>query len=134
MNRVILGVYGSLRSFHHNHAAMGLRDAGIYIDTLRIPNLTMYSCASYFPCVTEEKGNSNAGVVMEFYEIPSSLLDRLDVYEGYDPKDVGNSLFVRKTMIRPDGQKFEMYLWGGSTKGLTELESGDWIHYFKENV
>jgi gamma-glutamylcyclotransferase (GGCT)/AIG2-like uncharacterized protein YtfP len=85
----LLLVYGTLRKFHHNHRAMGLEAHGNFLETLRVPNLSLFAIGrAFFPGVVRDE--EGTGVVCELYEVENIIIPRLDGYEGYDASDLGN--------------------------------------------
>jgi len=61
---------------------------------------------------------------------PARVFPLLDEYEGYDPRAIGQSLFVRKLVQvnGPQGRlKAWMYTYQGSTAGLSLIASGDFL-------
>lgn len=118
-------VYGTLRSFHHNHKAMGLHKALRFERTVRMPNMTMYHLGHYPGAVFEQDGY---GVECELYEVVDpSIVQHLDRYEGYNQNNEAMSLFYRREVALLNGDVASIYLYNGEPNGQI-IESGD----FKE--
>ncbi len=65
-----------------------------------------------------------------------NIFSVLDEYEGYDPKDEDNSLFVRKQklIVTNNGtqEKCWIYLYNKDIGGLTEIPDGNYLRYRKD--
>ena len=91
----------------------------------------------FFPGATYEP-ESGTTVLGELYHIPEpeSVLEVLDTYEGYDPKQPENGLFQRKeVMITFRGEEFPAwaYLYNLPTEDLQPIPDGDFLKFDMES-
>jgi gamma-glutamylcyclotransferase (GGCT)/AIG2-like uncharacterized protein YtfP len=73
-----------------------------------------------------------SGIVQaELYEIAdTSVLQRLDAYEHYDPDDPESSLYIRRLvrLAQPDCDAW-LYEYNRIVSGSPSIPSGDWKHH-----
>ena len=57
------------------------------------------------------------------------VLARLDAFEGYDPLQPWDPLFLRRrrTLVEPAGVEAWVYVFAGHPAGLPEVAGGDWM-------
>ena len=120
--------YGTLASGERKHAELGLPRALTALGRRSLAG-TLYDLGA-FPGMVPGSGR----VAAELYRIDDvSLLRRLDEYEGWDPKDPGGSLFVRR---RIDVARFGkasgptipawVYFYNGPVDRAAVVVSGFW--------
>jgi gamma-glutamylcyclotransferase (GGCT)/AIG2-like uncharacterized protein YtfP len=76
--------------------------------------------------------NEDKYVLGELYSfINPYILTYLDGYEGYDPKNERESLYIRRQIVTidPDFLNTFVYVWNDKIEGYPEIESGDWAQY-----
>jgi gamma-glutamylcyclotransferase (GGCT)/AIG2-like uncharacterized protein YtfP len=87
----------------------------------------------YFPALVQT--NEDKFVLGELYSFSNPyILTHLDGYEGYNPKDELNSLYIRKKIVTydPDILNAYLYVWNNEIEGYSEIESGDWAQYVND--
>lgn len=83
-----------------------------------------------FPGVVLD-GNEE-GVVIDVLEVTADgpaaefLVDRLDGYEGYNPNNHDNSLYLRKVIDTADFGEVSIYEYNRQTEGRHRIPGGDW--------
>lgn len=116
--RIIVAVYGSLKSGFYNHRFLEADDTTFLADA-QVDGFTMYSLGSY-PMIV--KGN---GVVsVELYEVSRETFARLDRLEGF-PTFYGRSVVTAETIHCP----VEAWIYFGKpeqVKGRKRVSSGIW--------
>ncbi|NPV01443.1 MAG: gamma-glutamylcyclotransferase [Brevinematales bacterium] len=88
---MLLFVYGSLMKNAPNHYIIESTSKFIAQGTIKA---TLYDLGVGFPGVVEEKNSDE--VYGEVYELSDDELDDIDQFEGYNPADKGDSLYIRK--------------------------------------
>ena len=67
----------------------------------------------------------------------NDILEKLDDYEEYDPQKKDESLYIRKLtpVIAEDGaiSKAWVYWYNKSLYGMTEIQTGDYKKYLRQN-
>lgn len=66
--------------------------------------------------------DSHSWVVTERIEVDDEQLSNLDTYEGYDPEDELNSLYLRRPYLGG-----WIYVYNSKLEGRRLIESGDWL-------
>ena len=84
---------------------------------------------------SQDQEDQVAGDLFDLSKAPG-LLERLDRYEGYDPREPEASLYVRKMgqiQLRDSRQTREawIYLYNRSLKQARKIPSGDYLAYRK---
>ncbi len=67
-------------------------------------------------------------VVVEKLEVDGERLAQLDHYEGYDPDDEANSLYLRQS-ITVDGIDGFIYVYNNDMSDRPLIVDGDWTKY-----
>ena len=119
-----VAVYGTLKSCHNNHNLMGPQAKVLQSDLL-LPGLTLYNLGRYPGVLRNPEGS---GVYVEVVEVPIGILEYLDAYEGYDVETPETSLFVRESVVLPDGERAFLYLYNdevGDTSII--IPDGKWV-------
>lgn len=80
----------------------------------------------WYPGVKLLAPDSHKWIVTERIEVDDEQLKNLDNYEGYDPKDEVNSLYIRKPYLGG-----WIYVYNNSLEGRPLIESGDWLEHRK---
>jgi gamma-glutamylcyclotransferase (GGCT)/AIG2-like uncharacterized protein YtfP len=88
---MLLFVYGSLMKHGPNHFIIQSTAKFIAQGTIKA---VLYDLGVGFPGVVEDKNADE--VYGEVYELPDDEMDDLDQFEGYNPADLGESLYIRK--------------------------------------
>lgn len=88
----------------------------------------------HYPTLVQDNSQTKVfGKVFEFPEDDSFLLRALDKYEGYEARDLANSLFVRKktTATLESGEELEcwLYVYNQSLEGAVQIQSGDYLAF-----
>ena len=92
-NKVLVFVYGSLMKGFHNHRLLQVPNVKfIGQDSIRAK---MYTNNWSYPFIVFSKSNKDR-VIGEVYEIPVSLVARLDMLEGYRGLKSKYNLYFRK--------------------------------------
>ena len=120
--------YGTLASGERKHAELGLPRALTALGRRSLGG-TLYDLGA-FPGMVPGSGR----VAVELYRIDDfSLLRWLDQYEGFEPKDPGGSLFVRRCVevarFRNAGGPTIpawVYFYNGPVDGAAVVVSGSW--------
>ena len=116
-------VYGTLRRFHHNHKALGLDESLEFISDVRLRGYSLYNLG-WFPGVIP---NLSGSVACELYRVTNHDIFRyIDQYEGFDPRSLKDSMFVRKNVTLDDGTEAQIYVYNGSVDPTDEVLTGDW--------
>lgn len=116
MKRQVL-VYGTLRPFTNKNI---VRVPGHLYDLGSFPGLKL-------------DNSSDTMVTCESIEVTDEELERLDMYEGYDPSDPDNSLYIRRKL---DWGPFIYEYndpWGNLPK-KSIVPSGDWADVSTRSV
>lgn len=117
----LLFVYGSLRRGEPMFDALGLDEALEYVSEGTFRG-ELYDLGDYPGAVAAD------GVVRgEVYRIKDvSILEALDRYEEFDPRDPRGSLFVRHLIHVPEAGAAWTYLYNGSREDGRHIPSGQW--------
>ena len=78
----------------------------------------------WFPGVVNIETAVGTFFKAEIIEVDDEMLDRLDSYEGYNPRNPEHSLYVRK-----EYQDGFIYQYNGSVEGKMPVPTGDWLDY-----
>lgn len=121
-------VYGTLCASEPAHARLNLRASLTYRGRRRVPG-TLYDLGPY-PGLVLDGGEARA----ELYRIDDAqVLARLDRYEGYDPVDEAESLFVRTRVRVPRHAQSTnawleawIYVFNGSVAGRPVITARSW--------
>ena len=72
-------------------------------------------------------------VEAELYEVvDDGVLERLDAFEGYDPRDPMGSLYLRKQIrLANPPQDAWVFVYNRSVKGRPVVEAGSWERYLR---
>lgn len=106
MSKAKLFVYGTLKRYEN--ADITKLFGGKFIKEVKLTGYDMYISDHNYPFVMEVGGDSS--IIGELFEIESSHIPYLDMYEGYEEGREKN-LFVRKT-IQIDGEDVYIYVVG----------------------
>jgi gamma-glutamylcyclotransferase (GGCT)/AIG2-like uncharacterized protein YtfP len=122
-------LYGTLRAGHKAHARLNLRMALTYVGKCVLEG-TLYDLGRY-PGFVPGPGRAEG----EVYRISDhALLARLDAFEGYVPRKLEGSRFLRKVVrvSRARGNAVRVpawiYVFNGATVGREEIPGGVWPH------
>lgn len=117
MNHTIL-VYGTLRPFTNT-------------DIVKVPG-RLYDLG-WFPGIVlgnhENPEEGESFVTCERITVDDERLKQLDAYEGYDPENPDNSLYLRKKI----GEDW-IYVYNHPVEGYELIESGDWQQHTLQGV
>lgn len=80
----------------------------------------------WYPGIKLLAPDAHKWVVTECIEVDDEQLKNLDMYEGYDPKNEGGSLYIRKPYLGG-----WIYVYNDSFNGRPLIESGDWLEHRK---
>ena len=110
-------VYGSLRSGESNHAVM---EGATWVGPARSsPGFRLYSLMAY-PAMVRDAAWAGA-VVGELYDVPESMVERLDRFEGHP------ELYERTLVQLSDGAQAWAYLMRPEqVLGRKPVPEGDW--------
>ncbi len=115
--------YGTLRRDGSAAARLGLSDALTWIGPCRIPG-RLYR-VTWYPALVQGEGSVVGDLFAVEDEAAVAVLDR---FEGYDPAQPAESLYVRRPVELVDpGTSAWAYVWNGTMDGLTFISSGDWL-------
>lgn len=110
-----LFVYGSLMTGESNHAHM--RGASLLGPARTAPAFTLHDLGPY-PALAARGATSVAG---ELFDVPASVLARLDRFEGHP------DLYVRSPILLDDGTEAQAYLATPAlVRGAPIIASGDY--------
>ncbi len=132
-----LFVYGSLRRGANHPASSVIREYAKYICNGKCRGL-LFMAEGYPAAVFSD--DSSDFIEGELYRLinPKKVFRTLDRYEGYDPNNTAQSLYLRqKTKIHCRSRSLHtvsawIYLYNRSTEQLTQIESGDYLSYLKD--
>jgi len=123
-----LATYGSLMCAVGGVERLGLKNRVAVVDTCRFAG-RLYDLGR-FPGAVPGDGIVH-GELLRLRD--SQVWSVLDRYEGYDPKNEGDSLFVREkvTLREPSDQMAWVYWFNGEPVGHRRVASGDWAAYIQ---
>jgi gamma-glutamylcyclotransferase (GGCT)/AIG2-like uncharacterized protein YtfP len=101
-----LAVYGTLKSSHNNHNLLG-SEARVVASNLLVPGFSLYECGWFPGAVRDEEGS---GVYVELIEVPTSIINLIDGYEGFNIENPDASLFLREAVELENGETVLMYV------------------------
>lgn len=90
----------------------------------------LYDLGEYPGAVLE--GDRHHKIFGKIFELPAdaALLERLDAYEGFDPKRPSKSLFLRRrtAISRPGKSRLKgwVYEYNGNVKSVRKIENGQY--------
>ena len=122
----LLATYGTLLRTFGLHDRLGVADALTFVQPCVLPG-TLYDLGRY-PGARPLSDNETGRIRGELYRMTDrATLAHLDAYEGYDPEDERESLFLRRrvTLLEPAGQGAWVYWYNGAPPG-PRVPSGDW--------
>ncbi|UCZ55140.1 gamma-glutamylcyclotransferase [Bacillus shivajii] len=122
-------VYGTLRKHCRNHNC--LQGAKLVSEQTRVQGQLVDTGAGYPALLLDTDGM----VYGELYEIDHSILQTLDVLEGYDELRDGNLYERCKQTVFTDMGEYEAIVYYMNEKNhhsFTEIECGDWKRYLFE--
>lgn len=117
-------VYGTLRQGNHAHEAFGIPQLAEYMGQAKVRG-DMFTLGRYPGVDLDGSGE----FVVEVYQTTSDyLMDQLDNYEGYDPRDHERSLYLRKEVETTDFGAVQIYEYRDKQylRNQQLVESGDW--------
>lgn len=122
-----VAVYGTLRKGQSNNAR--LSDSK-YIGSFESdPEYTMKSIHDSFPGI---KKGGNSSIFFEVYEVSLKTLKSIDKLEGYVKLNDVKNYYNRRIIETPWGKAIT-YLYNSKFTNLnTEIPSGNWVEYLKE--
>ncbi len=128
---IYLFVYGTLLKKAGNMMATFLSEKSIYMGEGEMAGM-LYK-VDFFPGAIHDPA-AESTVKGELYELHDAqkVLEVLDTYEGFNPEDVSNSLFVRKEVdIESEGQLWNawVYLYNMPVNSHELIPSGDFLKY-----
>ena len=113
--------YGSLRKGMDNYERY--RDAMVYLYSVRLKDFKLYSRGLY-PCVA--KSTPENSVLVEVFRITDPQLEKeiheMEMEEGY----------VYEEVLIND-QRVGIYVFE-NIENFKEVESGDWVTFYRENI
>jgi len=130
-----LFVCGTLRSGLAPDEVAGLMQGMLRIGTASVPG-RLYDLGDYPGAVLDP--NCDAKIIGEVFQLPgdAAVLAALDAYEGIDPQDSGDSLFVRREaeITLEGGAKLQcwIYVYNRQVESATLITSGDYLIYKQE--
>lgn len=135
-NQEYLFVYGSLQR-GANHAAHTILTKYAKFIGDAVAGGKLYLVEDY-PGIIPANPNSHS-VSGELYLLtdPQKAFIKLDSYEGYDPKDPVNSLYLRKKRrvfcqeIASNSVEAWTYIYNRPTEHLPQINSGNYLSYIK---
>jgi len=98
-----LFVYGSLRTGCYNHHHL---EGAEFVDFATVKDHVMVDLGAY-PAAIEMNGKQ---IVGEVFEVDTTILNNIDILEGYNKYDEEDSLYVRKKVKTDLGECF-IYIW-----------------------
>lgn len=129
-----LFVYGSLRSESNHPMSLLLTKLAKHHGDASF-NGQLYDAGSYPAAVDSEATTDKVyGELYELFE-PKKILTDLDNYEGYNPQNTSESLFIRKKItIRHSGKELQawIYLFNRSVRDLHRIPSGNYLTYLNK--
>lgn len=123
-----LATYGTLMRAVGGVDRLGLKDRVSVVDTCQFAGL-LYDLGR-FPGAVPGDGVVHGEILRLRDPQVWSVLDR---YEGCDPHDENDSLFVREkvTLLEPAEQTAWVYWYNGDPAGHRRVHSGDWAAYIQ---
>jgi len=126
-NRIF--IYGTLMKGFKMHRKILLRCNVKYISKGHIKG-KLYDLQNY-PCVTENKFSETYGELYQMQNVHNIKI--IDAYEGFDPSDTRNSLYVRKEVdVSFDNKLIKAWAYfynKALPKNAIEITSGDYRKY-----
>jgi gamma-glutamylcyclotransferase (GGCT)/AIG2-like uncharacterized protein YtfP len=93
----------------------------------------LYNIGEYPGAVLDKSGSYVHGRIVRLND--PAVLNNLDIYEGYGPKQPKPNLFIRKLILaETDNGPFKCwgYLYNLPLTGLHQITSGDYLMYQKD--
>ncbi len=132
----MLFVYGTLRESINHRMTKMFQEHARYTDRCYFIG-KLYDVGSYPAAIpSDDKSDTVYGELIEMQE-PNLILNKLDSYEGYDPKtDTG--LYLRRkvevyTVEKETPKRAWIYLFNRSVKNLAPIPSGDYLKYANQD-
>jgi len=130
-----LFVYGTLLKGADNMMSSYLKSKSTFYQDGRMPG-SLYKVDFYPGAVQEyESGRMILGELYQLHE-PEKVFEVLDTYEGYDPQQPEQSLFVRQQAEVYAGDQpltSWVYVYNLPTDELLLIESGDFLRFDMES-
>lgn len=128
-------VYGTLLKGAENMMSSYLKSKSTFVSEALMPG-SLYK-VDFYPGAVYER-DSGRMVLGELYQLhePEKSLEVLDTYEGYDPQQPEQSLFVREQVEVFAGETRHAcwtYLYNLPTDDLLLIESGDFLRFDVES-
>ena len=129
-----LFVYGTLRKAFNLHLFKQIENDIQWLGLSEIRG-KLYDLG-YYPGAVQEDNSIITGDVFRLI-YPRKVLAILDEYEGYDPANEIQSLFVREkeSILLTNGKDIEawVYWYNRSVKEKRRIDCGDYLDYIKKN-
>lgn len=130
-------VYGTLREGFGNHERY-LSDAPKLGEATLCGKYEMYHLGG-FPAIVD--GEQNDVMLGEVYEVTEGELARLDMLEGYNPRNPRNSMYDRRMVEveHESGKVMEAFVYimartSALVRNSIRVESGDWAEFMAEHA
>lgn len=130
-----LFVCGTLRPGLAPDEVAGLMGRMLRIGAASVPG-RLYDLGDYPGAVLDP--NCDAKIIGEVFQLPDdgAVIAALDAYEGIDPQDTGDSMFLRREaeITLEGGAKLQcwIYVYNRRVDSATLIASGDYLVYKQE--
>lgn len=134
--KVLVAVYGSLRSGMHNAAVNDRAGATLVGKGRTVDNYDLHQYSScYFPSVSLAHSTSEKPVVVEVFETDQSGLEGpYDGLEGHRGNDNPHTFYKRTLVpvLLDSGEQVEAWIYHIDETQPVRVESGDWVEFCKD--
>ncbi|MDR8392071.1 gamma-glutamylcyclotransferase [Aliifodinibius sp. S!AR15-10] len=132
-----LFVYGSLQSGANHPAHKVLTEYAYLICNAEFEG-HLFLVADYPGVVAGNHSPNNIKGELYHLKRPTKVFQKLDPYEGYNPHEPENSLYIRQKCDvhcpnrTPETISAWIYLYNRPTENLTRIPSGDYLSYVQK--